>query len=60
MHEGNLLRAGTLIQCVRRWGTMDASKRESAVIRCKTVEGAREYDSFEIELLIKQPGAKNA
>lgn len=58
--DGNLIRAGTLIQCVRRWGLMDKEEREMAQIRIGSGIGLFVLIASEIGAFLEQPGFKDA
>ena len=54
--DGNVLRAGTLIQCVRRWGVMNRDEQEIAQIRIGSGMGLFVLPSSEIRTMLEQPG----
>jgi hypothetical protein len=58
--DGNLLRAGTLIQCARRWGLLEKEEREMAQIRMGSGVDLFVLSADEIATLLGQPGFRDA
>jgi hypothetical protein len=55
--DGHLRRAGTLVQCVRKWGTLAAPEQLTAHIKLSvTVDGLHRIDADQIAALMGRPG----
>jgi len=56
-----LRRAGTLIQCVRKWSALSADEQPEAHIKLSVeVDGHHRLDADQIASLMKHPGYLNA
>jgi hypothetical protein len=52
-----LRRAGTLVQCVRKWGVLSADEQPEAHIKLSVeVDGHRRLDADQIAALMGRPG----
>ena len=60
--DDRLLRAGTLIQCARRWGNLDPAEKARAAIRLAApIEGVADLLQGEaIAALAARPGYRHA
>jgi hypothetical protein len=59
--DGKFLRAGTLIQCARRWGNLLPEEKLRATIRLMTpMNGMAVLQNDEIAALALQPGFRFA
>lgn len=59
--DDRLLRAGTLIQCARRWGNLQPEEKLRAAIRLAApVDGVALLQGDEIAALASRPGYKFA
>ena len=59
--DDKLLRAGTLIQCARRWGNLEPAEKSRAAIRLATpLDGAAILQGEEIAALASRPGYRFA
>jgi hypothetical protein len=55
--DGHLRRAGTLVQCVRKWGTLATQDQLTAHIKLSvTVDGLHRIDAGQIAGLMSRPG----
>ena len=59
--DGKFLRAGTLIQCARRWGNLTSDEKQRAAIRlAKPVDGESILPGESIAALASRPGFRFA
>jgi hypothetical protein len=59
--DARLLRAGTLIQCARRWGNLRPDEKERATIKLGIpMDGAAVLQGGEIAALASRPGYRFA
>jgi hypothetical protein len=59
--DARLRRAGTLIQCVRKWGLLTIADQPDAHIKLSVrVDGQIRLDAEQISALMKKPGYINA
>lgn len=61
MLDGHVLRAGTLIQCVRRWGNLTAEEQTRAALKLAApLDGTSLLQGDGIGALAAQPGFRLA
>ena len=59
--DARLRRAGTLVQCVRKWGLLNAAEQPDAHIKLSVkVDGHHRLDADQIAALMNIPGYINA
>jgi hypothetical protein len=59
--DGKFLRAGTLIQCARRWANLTGDEKQRAAIRLtKPVDGENTLQGESIAALASRPGFRFA
>jgi hypothetical protein len=55
--DARLRRAGTLVQCVRKWGLLSADEQPGAHIKLSVeVDSHRRLDADQIAALMRRPG----
>ena len=59
--DTHLRRAGTLVQCVRKWGALNDAEKSGAHIKLSiVVDGCRRLDGEQIAAMMSRPGFLNA
>jgi hypothetical protein len=59
--DGRLLRAGTLVQCARRWGNLEPDEKTRAIVRLSApLDGMTVLQAEAIASLAARPGFRFA